>query len=626
MARVAHARRARPGAAAGRGIQRRPRLARARPAPTGAAPRSAPAWWRCALVVAVAVVPFAARGAEREVLRSAVGPEIELSAAVSPLAEYRALFDDARADEVLFTVVVRRRAARAGAAGDARRLRRRGLPQRRLRARSTPAGSCGCPATLDAGEGRSVEARDHRRGPRRHLDADRRPASRRSSSPGDRAASLADRFYYSAAAAAGVQTAGGGLEPGDAYVVRGVERPAVDLAAIDAPGGVSEGVAAPDSVRTWVDEHVSGSGGAALAGLVALLRERGYLSHGLSEGDGPAAWMESLPDYTFQPSASGHSLARIDALFGRLLERETDPRAEASGNYVAAVGDDEQFAVAAALIAARARLPGARRPRRPARARPSRSCRTCDDGVCRAQDLAAWTEVQSSDGDWVAVDVTPAVRAVAEPRGHRAARPRERHRGAPRLRRGGRPARSGAGGLRRRTTRADEAAGPDLAWLWPAPAHRGLVLSSSLLAFGPFLVVIGAKAARRRVAPHAAAAPAARIAGGWDEYVDAAVDAGREAPRTLTRSELADGVRDTRPAPSSPRRRTGRCSRRARDRGRGRRGVLAPRRRRASAVRPRARVLARSRRDRIVEIVLPSSGTRRGCPHAFRRKGEAPGC
>ena len=61
--------------------------------------------------------------------------------------------------------------------------------------------------------------------------------------------------------------------------------------------------------------------------------------------------MQSLTDYTFQPSASGHSLARVDAMFGRLLERETDTRAAASENYVAAVGDDEQFAAAVALIA-----------------------------------------------------------------------------------------------------------------------------------------------------------------------------------------------------------------------------------------------------------------------------------
>ena len=96
--------------------------------------------------------------------------------------------------------------------------------------------------------------------------------------------------------------------------------------AIDAPGGVSAGVAAPESLRTWIDDHVPGSGGAALAGLVTLLRERGYLSHGLTEAAGAGAVDAVAAGLPFQPSASGHSLARIDAMFTRLLERETDPR------------------------------------------------------------------------------------------------------------------------------------------------------------------------------------------------------------------------------------------------------------------------------------------------------------
>ncbi|MFZ8477921.1 hypothetical protein ACO1MN_16815, partial [Staphylococcus aureus] len=34
--------------------------------------------------------------------------------------------------------------------------------------------------------------------------------------------------------------------------------------------------------------------------------------------------------------------------------------------------------------------------------------------------------------------------------------------------------------------------------------------------------------------------PRGAIAGGWDEYVDAGVDAGREPPRSSTRRELAE--------------------------------------------------------------------------------------
>jgi hypothetical protein len=86
--------------------------------------------------------------------------------------------------------------------------------------------------------------------------------------------------------------------------------------------------------------------------------------------------------------------------------------------------------------------------------------------------------------------------------------------------------------------RAPETAGLDLAWLWPALRITGIVLFVLLLAIGPFAVIAIAKAARRR-GRRTGGDPAVRIAGGWDEYVDAAVDAGREAPPMLTRSELA---------------------------------------------------------------------------------------
>ncbi len=112
------------------------------------------------------------------------------------------------------------------------------------------------------------------------------------------------------------------------------------------------------------------------------------------------------PGYQLQPSASGHSLARIDRMFERLLDREDDPRAEATGNYVAAVGDDEQFAVATALIARELGFParvvvGARLETADA------TLSTCDAGECRPRDLTAWTEVQGTDGQWATIDVTP---------------------------------------------------------------------------------------------------------------------------------------------------------------------------------------------------------------------------
>ncbi|MCH6232036.1 DUF3488 and transglutaminase-like domain-containing protein [Microbacterium sp. CFH 31415] len=489
-----------------------------------------------ALVLAVGVVPFAARGAEREVLRTAVGPEVDLSAAVSPLAEYRALFDDDRVQQVLFTVTT-------GAAAP-ERVRVATLDSydgEVFRSGGEGAADAGrfvrVPSSLDAGPGTPVEATVE-------IDALGgiwMPTAGRLSGvafAGPRAASLVDRFYYNAAASAGVQTAGGGLASGDRYTAYGVEPEVPALEELEAPGATAGDVAAPDSLRAWVENHVSGTGGAALADLVALLRDRGYLSHGLRGGQGEPlpVWAEQLPDYTFQPSASGHSLARIDAMFDRLLEREGDPRAQASGNYVAAVGDDEQFAVAVALIARELGFPsrvvlGARI------GEPQPGLASCGDGVCRARDLSAWTEVQSAEGDWVAVDVTPQwaespsldVTEQRDPEVVTEVLPDTVEEVLP------------PDPLQEDSASGDPAAddaGVGLAWLWPILRTAGVALLILGLALGPFLVVIAAKAARRR-GRRRAPSPAARIAGGWEEYVDAALDTGREAPRTHTRRELA---------------------------------------------------------------------------------------
>ncbi|WP_344090278.1 transglutaminaseTgpA domain-containing protein [Microbacterium deminutum] len=490
-----------------------------------------------ALVVVVALVPAVARGAQRDVLRAAVGPEVDLAAAVSPLAEYRALFADARADDVLFTV------ASQGVLPERVRLATLdsydGETYRSGGSDSQEAGRfVRVPSELDAGPGAPVEAQVTIEG----LNGIWMPTAGRLSSVdfiGARASSLADRFFYSAAASAGVETAGSGLERGDSYILHGVEPARVDLSAIDAPGEVSKGVAAPESLRTWVKKHVTGSGGGALAGLVSLLRERGYLSHGLPSAGKPALWTQSLPGYRFQPSASGHSLARIDALFTRLLERETDPRAAASGNYVAAVGDDEQFAVAVAMIARELGFPA----RVVVGARLTASdpdLPTCRNGACRAQDLAVWTEVESSEGEWIPVDVTPQyaqspsleVTRQRDPENVTEVRPDSVQAVVP-----PQPVQDDSGA----DTPPDQPAGVDLAWLWPVLRTAAIVLLIAVLALGPFLVVIGAKAVRRR-ARRRKGDPVVRIAGGWEEYVDAAVDAGRDAPRASTRPELADDL------------------------------------------------------------------------------------
>lgn len=490
-----------------------------------------------AVVAVTAVVPAVAADAPREVLRSAVGPDLDLAEAVSPLASYRALFDPDRADQVLFTVdsdgplPERVRLATLDAYDGA--VYRTGAGTE-----SVDAGRfVRVPSALDAGEGRPFEVVITIDG----LDDIWMPTIgqvERATFTGERTATLEDGFYYNYTAAAGVQTAGGGLRTGDRYVLSAVEPEPVDLSSIAAPGGSRSRVEPPETLRDWVETHRQGSGGAALAGLAGLLRDRGFLSHALTvDEDDPPTWMLELGDYTFQASASGHSLARIDSLFRRLLEREADERAVAPEDFVAAVGDDEQFAVAIALIAQELGFP-ARVVVGAYLSASDPDLRTCDGGVCRARDLSAWVEVQSAEGEWVPVAATPqhenspsleftrqrdpelptevrpdSVEEVVPPE------PFQEDEAAP----------PGEG--------AD--AGVDLAWLWPALRIAGLVLAGLALLAGPFVVVAAAKASRRR-ARRTRGDAAARFAAGWDEYTDAAVDAGRIAPASATRIELAE--------------------------------------------------------------------------------------
>lgn len=487
-----------------------------------------------AMVIAVAIVPFAARGVEREVLRSSTGPEIDLSAEVSPLSQYRSMFADDRVDDVLFTV--------DPAANLPDRLRIATLDDydgESFRAGGSASVEAGrfvrVPFRLDPGEGTPVDVGIRVEG----LRGIWMPTAGRLASiefGGPRATELADGFYYSAAAAAGVQVAAEGLSGGDSYRLRGVEPWAGSLDEAEPPGGASGDVTPPESLRTWVQEHVEGSGGTALAGLVTLLRERGYLSHGLDGAqDALPAWAAGMEDYRFQPSASGHSLGRIDTLFARLLERETDPRAAATSNYVAAVGDDEQFAVAVALVARELGFPsrvvvGVRL------ASADDGVAVCEKGVCLAGDLSAWTEVLTADGDWIAVDATPQyaqspsldIVQQRDPENVTEVRPDTVEEILPPS-----PVQQDAA-----QTERPADGGLDLSWLAPALRIGAMVLLVLALAFGPFVVIIVAKASRRR-ARRTAATPVARIAGGWDEYVDAAVDAGRTPARSATRAEAA---------------------------------------------------------------------------------------
>ncbi|WP_307454391.1 transglutaminase domain-containing protein [Microbacterium sp. SORGH_AS_0344] len=482
-----------------------------------------------AVVATVAVVPSAARDADRRVLRSAAGPERQIAEAASPLAEYRALFSDTRSDDVLF---------RVGGGELPERIRIATLDEydgETFRASGEGGGFVRLPSSRDAGEGRAVEAEVEIV----DLAGLWMPTAGRLSQAtfeGDRRTVLADRFYYSAQAQAGVQIAEGGLRPGDRYLLRAVEPDAVELATLTSPAD-STGVAGGDNLRRWVQEHATGSDGAALQALVRLLRDRGYLSHSLAlEGAAPPTWTADLPGYQLQPSASGHSVARVDRMFERLLQREDDPRAAASDNFVAAVGDDEQFAVAVALIAHELGFP-ARVVVGTRLSSVDPTLPTCAAGVCRARDVGAWTEVQGTDGRWAPIDATPQwekspsldLTQQQDPENVTEVRPDTVEEVVP-------PEPVQEDDTRDDDQRTDT--GLDLTRLWTVLRVGGILVLSLLVVLGPFLAIVLVKLLRRR-GRRGDPDPRAAIAGGWEEYVDAGVDARRSVPRAPTRREVA---------------------------------------------------------------------------------------
>ena len=266
----------------------------------------------------------------------------------------------------------------------------------------------------------------------------------------------------------------------------------------------------------------------------------------------------------------------------------------------------------------RARLPGAGRAGRRGSLDRTPGLPTCADGVCRAQDLAVWTEVQSAGGDWIPVDATPQyaqspsldVTEQRDPENITEVRPDAAEDVVP-------PTRS-------RTTPAGETPTTQQAstsrWLWPILRVVGLALLVAALVLRPFLVVVGGQG---RAAPARAARTATRRSGSPAAGTSTSMPRSTPAATSRPRSRAASGrgPRDGLRRRAGRRRRPGgvlgleRHGRRT-QRASGSSSTGAP------AVLARRRGVAQARRDRIVEIIHPSRGTCPGVPAALRREGK----
>ncbi len=492
-----------------------------------------------ALVVGSLVAGPITADIPRSVARSVIEPRVVVNSTVTPLASYRNYFSDDQFDAELFTVDV--------TSGEADRVRLATLPffdgdsftaagpegtsapfQRVPSGIAAPENSVPVSATITLKASTGVWV----------------PLIGRLGSVtfhGEHNGELVDSFFYQPATGTGLVTNAGALVARDSYTVSAyvpATAPALNMLGA-APGGdtISSSLV-PTSLVDWVTHQGVTHDGAGFAELVKRLRERGYLSHSLTESGTTAAWEAALGSYSFAGSAAGSSYDRIDRLFTQLNEREASVADTPGASLVAAIGDDEQFAAAVALIAANLGF-------------PSRvvlgvhltdtdvtgwSVPACVEGTCRGQNMAVWAEVQSANGTWIPVDVTPQhtnspspiVTQQRDPKFAPDLDPRRAEPIAPPS------SQRGSAAQTQPPAPADQSF-----WdaIGPVARAAGISLLAVLVILGPFLAILvwkGLRRRRRRVGQ-----PWDSIHNGWEEYLDTAVDAGFAPMPLATRLETA---------------------------------------------------------------------------------------
>jgi len=480
-----------------------------------------------------------AAGTPREVARTAIDPRLVVDTSISPLTSYRTYFSDELFDEVLFTVNV--------TSGSVDRVRVATLPYFDGDAFTASAPDGTVPAHFQRVPSSIAVPRNAPR-----VTADVVVGSQSGAwvplvgqlgsvtFGGDRSGALVDGFFYQSDTLTGIVTVPGGISAGDAYTIHAaVPESLHNLAGIGpAPGGnVIDSTLIPTSLSDWVTRQGVTRDGAGLAQLVEALRTRGYLSHGLTEAPG-SLWQRSLGSYTFAPSPAGHSFDRIDRLFTALNERASEVAGTPDASLVAAVGDDEQFAAAVALLAANLGFPS--RVVLGAYLEPTDAngwtVPACVGGECRGQNMAVWAEVQTATGVWVPIDVTPQRSTPPSPEVTQQQDPKFASDLDPERAWPISPPSSQRGSASDSEPPLTEEAG---VWSWLGPLLRavGIGLLAVMVFIGPLIAIVVWKALRRR--RRRRGDPQDSIHSGWDEYLDNAVDAGLPPLPLATRREAA---------------------------------------------------------------------------------------
>ena len=299
------------------------------------------------------------------------------------------------------------------------------------------------------------------------------------------------------------------LQSGDRYLLTAIEprQPSDSQLATLRPGvaEVPRSAGIPDQLSSTLDTwtRTQSAPGARLAAMIAAMKETGYLSHGV--------------DPELPASRSGHAADRITQLL-------TDQRM---------IGDQEQYAVTAALMARQLGFP--------ARVVFGFVPEVNTQGPTEVlgKDISAWIEVNTVQYGWVMMDPTPPVRDI----------PQELPKDPTTIARPQSPVQPPIDDPTRPDIQQPPESSQDpstkdnflLLVLLAALQVVGWVALGAAIILAPFLAIVVAKL-RRRMLRRRAPTVIQRISGGWQEFEDAVIDHGLEPPISPTRTEVASIV------------------------------------------------------------------------------------
>ncbi|MGR4009564.1 DUF3488 domain-containing protein [Leucobacter sp. 1207-22] len=477
----------------------------------------------------------------RAVPRDAVAPEIVVRKQSSPLSTYRAAKQDEAIDAPLFSV---ESASADGALPD--RLRIAVLDEYHGVDFHVGSGEAGRFARLPSGKANADDPVVRVRIDDAYT-AIWLPTAGLSEPPsftGARRADLADALYVNQnTGTAIVVPDGSGLQGGDGFTSHMQRTSNTDVSKLPAQRSSLVDLETMPELDAWLKRQNQSATGEGLTELIERLRARGYLSHSVSPSESgadgvPAKWLTRLSESygtSFKPSLGGHSQTRVESLFAELNSQEiaagenADPAA-----LVAGVGDDEQFAAAAALIARALGyesrvVVGVRLNESDVQGVPA-----CE-GQCTGENLAAWIEVRGADGNWAVIDVTPQLSMLPQlieqgeqlPEFPTAAEQRDAHEVDPPI--------GTTDQNESDDSRTEEASN---SWLWPIVQGIGLFAGGLACIAVPVLFLPFAKRFRARKR-RAEAVPELRALGAWAELVDRERDAGFDIDERHTRPRIA---------------------------------------------------------------------------------------